>query len=80
MNENHPQIRETQTWGTYGKFGDEPLRFVLVKDITDDHLEHLIPYIERNILYYKEHIYQIMIDEREFRNKKHIRVPFVFGR
>ena len=86
MNENHINIRETFQWGTYGKLGDQPLRLVLVKDITDDHLEHLIPYLQRRYDPYLD-IHQdndstllIMLDEKEYRNINHIKIPFVFGR
>jgi len=98
MNENHINIRETFQWGTYGKLGDQPLKLVLVKDITDDHLEHLIPYLQRRYDYYQRFDYYlrydpyldihqgndstllIMLDEKEYRNINHIKIPFVFGR
>lgn len=79
MNEDHINIRETLLWGTYGKTGTEPLRHVLVKNITDDHLENLIPYLQRNWAYYPMNIVDVMIDEQEYRKIRKIRIPFKFG-
>lgn len=77
---NHLTDRETVTWGTYGKYGNEPLRYVLIKDITNDHLQNLIPFIQRNLNHYGIPILQLMMEEQEYRQKHNIRIPFVFGR
>lgn len=32
-------VRETVTWGTYGRNGDQPRRLVKLKDMSDEHIE-----------------------------------------
>jgi hypothetical protein len=34
----HEFIRDYFAWGTYGKAGDEPLHYKLLKDMTDHHI------------------------------------------
>lgn len=80
MNPDHLLIRKTSVWGTYGKLGDEPLRFIIIKDITNDHLLRIIPFIKRNPRSYNDKILQVMMDELEYRTVNHINVPFIFGR
>ena len=36
------QIREVFTWGTYGKDGKQPLKRVLLKDMSNSHLQNII--------------------------------------
>ena len=40
--DNHSEIRQVFTWGTYGKSGDEPLRLVKLKDMTDNHIQAIL--------------------------------------
>lgn len=40
----HDLIRNFVAWGTYGKKGDEPLKYVFIKDMSDDHLRAVIDY------------------------------------
>lgn len=35
-------IRENLEWGTYGKLGNEPLHYVVLKDMTDAHIKAII--------------------------------------
>jgi len=35
-------LREVTTWGTYGINGDQPLRFVAVKDMETNHIERVL--------------------------------------
>lgn len=79
MDTNHQHIRETAKWGTFGKSGREPLKFLLIKEIHDDHLANVIPFIQRNLNHYGQNILNVMIDEQEYRRTKKIRVPFKFG-
>lgn len=37
-------IRENVQWGTRGKDGDKPLKFISVKEMTNDHLENMVTY------------------------------------
>ena len=38
----HDKIREVFTWGTYGKMGDQPLKFVALKDLSDNHIKAIL--------------------------------------
>jgi len=38
----HEAVREAYDWGTYGINGDEELRYVLLKDMNDGHIQALI--------------------------------------
>lgn len=42
----HELLREFQTWGTYGKKGDQPLKHILIKDIEDDRLINIISHLK----------------------------------
>lgn len=36
------RVRETFTWGSRGKLGNEPLHQILLKDLTDEHLKSIV--------------------------------------
>jgi hypothetical protein len=81
MNGSHKYLRETVRWGTYGKDGKGPLTWILIKDIHDDHLANIIPFIiQHRDTTYSADILRLMIDEQEYREIKRIRVPFKFGK
>lgn len=35
-------LREHFSWGTYGKNGDQPLKYVLLKDLEDIHIKNIL--------------------------------------
>lgn len=35
-------LREELSWGTYGKDGTEPLHFILIKDMTTEHILNIL--------------------------------------
>ena len=35
-------VRDWMVWGTYGKNGNEPLRFVLLKNMSDEHIQAIL--------------------------------------
>jgi len=39
---DHETIRNNLYWGTFGIEGDQPLKFVLLKDLDTDHIEAII--------------------------------------
>jgi hypothetical protein len=65
-------FRETIEWGSYGKNGDEPLKKILIKDISNDHLEHIIPFIEERSYAYTPDILKLMILEKKYREENKI--------
>lgn len=40
--DDHSKIREVYTWGTYGKHGDQPLKHVALKDLSDNHIKAIL--------------------------------------
>ena len=76
--EDHKELRKIYQWTTYGKSGHEEPRQVLVKDIDDEHLENLIPFIRRNYRKFGRDL-PVMLDEQEYRIINKIKVPFKFG-
>ncbi len=39
LEDGHDKVREYLTWGTRGKDGRQPLRYVKLKDMTTDHIQ-----------------------------------------
>lgn len=72
---NHVVDRNIIEWGSFGKFGNEPMRKTLIKDLSDSHLMRIVEMIENNLNYYNEDILKLMKEEVAFRAKNHIFVP-----
>jgi hypothetical protein len=72
---NHIIDRNLIEWGSYGKFGNEPLRKTLVKDLSDCHLMRIIEFIKININFYGHDILHFMEQEAKFRTENYIFVP-----
>lgn len=49
--EPHKVIREYLSWGTYGKNGKGPYHRILLKDMTNDHIEAVLDYVPQNHVY-----------------------------
>ncbi len=79
MNSEHKFLRKVETWGTFGKSGTDPLKFILIKDIHDDHLESIIDMLMGRGEY-RATITNIMRDEQEYRRINKIHIPFKFGK
>lgn len=71
----HEKLRQTKKWGTYGKDGKGPLKQIIIKDISDDHLDQIISFIEKRINHYGMRILQLMIDEMCYRKDENISIP-----
>ena len=41
-NDSHDNIREVMTWGTRGKSGRDPLKWVFLKDMDTNHIEAVL--------------------------------------
>ena len=57
----HSVIREVFKWGTRGKDGKQPLKFVVLKDMTTDHIEAILE--TQNLPGYMR---KIFLDELDF--------------
>lgn len=42
LEDGHDVVREVATWGSYGKNGDEPLKYILLKDMSDEHIQNCL--------------------------------------
>ncbi len=40
--DEHSEIRKYFVWRTYGRYGDEPPKWVVLKDMTTEHLENIL--------------------------------------
>ena len=73
----HSELREKITWGSYGKNGDEPLTTRLIKDLSDEHLENVIKFMNDYERFYNS-MTQIMLDEKVYRRVHNIHVKPYF--
>jgi hypothetical protein len=59
----HELIREHFIWGSRGKLGDEPLVYLILKNIEDDHLSAIL----RTQTQLSSHIVKVFENEAEYR-------------
>ena len=64
-NDPHEVIREAFKWGTYGKYGEQPLEMKLLKSLDTEHIEAIL--LTQKQL--KSHITKVFEDELDYRNK-----------
>ena len=50
-------------WGTFGKNGDQPCKFVLIKDLETEHIEAIL----RTQKHFSEEYKKILVNELAFR-------------
>jgi hypothetical protein len=53
---NGMKVRDWMTWGTYGKTGDQPLKLVLLKNMSDDHIQAILDTQFHISNFYRRHI------------------------
>ena len=61
--DSHMLIREAFKWGTRGKDGRQPLKYVPLKDLTTEHIEAIL----ETQTHIQEHIRKIFLNELSFR-------------
>ena len=54
LEDGHDVVREVATWGSYGKNGDEPLKYTLIKDMTEEHIQNCLNNCYRMHPHYRE--------------------------
>ncbi|CAH7351561.1 hypothetical protein VCHA53O466_40123 [Vibrio chagasii] len=65
--DGHEVIRQHVTWGSYGKDGTEPLHFIAVKDLEDEHIQNILTNCSRSI----SHKFKTLLEEEQvFRKQK----------
>ena len=62
----HTEIREVFKWGTRGKDGRQPLKYVPLKDLTTEHIEAILD-TQSHIA---DYVRKIFIDELSFRDSE----------
>ena len=75
----HNVTRQSFKWGTYGKSGRDPLKFLPLYEVHDDHLVNIIIMMREYPGTFNDMLLNIMLTEQEYRRSKKIRVPFKFG-
>ena len=63
--DSHEVIREAVKWGTYGKDGDEPLRYVTIADLNPYHLRAILDTQQKRM---RPALYKVMQDEVKYRD------------
>jgi hypothetical protein len=63
--DSHELIREAFKWGTRGKDGRQPLKYVPLKDLTTDHIQAILKTQD----HIQQYIRNIFLDEMIFRTK-----------
>jgi hypothetical protein len=63
--DSHDVIREVFKWGTRGKDGNQPLKYVPLKDLTTEHIEAILKTQD----HIQQYIRNIFLDEMIFRVK-----------
>ena len=61
----HEMIRDVVKWGTYGKNGDEPLKYVAIADLDPYHLRAILDTQQKTM---RPALYNVMLDELGYRN------------
>ena len=61
----HEVIRDAVKWGTYGKNGDEPLKYVAISDLDPYHLRAILDTQQKTM---RPALYKVMQDEVEYRD------------
>ena len=62
----HEVIRDAVTWGTFGKNGDESLKYVAIADMSTEHLQACLETQKANM---RSAMYRVMQDELEYRDE-----------
>lgn len=62
----HVEIREAFKWGTRGKDGRQPLKYVLLKNLTTEHIDAIL----ETQSHIEDYVRKIFIDELNFRNSE----------
>lgn len=68
-------LRDKFEWVSYGRNHDEPPRYTKLKDISDSHLLHIIPFVESRMSHYDINILETFKKEMAYRSKHNIYVP-----
>lgn len=54
LTDGHDKVREVVKWGTYGKDGNQPLSYILLKDMSTEHIQACLDNVKTMHPAYKE--------------------------
>ena len=63
--DEHSVIREVFKWGTYGIDGKQPLKYLILKDMSWDHIEAIL----ETQTQLRDHVRQVFVNELDYRGK-----------
>ena len=63
--DDHSVIREVFKWGTYGIDGKQKLKYVILKDMSWDHIEAIL----ETQTQLRDHVRQVFVNELDYRGK-----------
>ena len=63
--DEHSVVREVFKWGTYGIDGKQKLKYVVLKDMSWDHIEAIL----ETQTQLRDHIRQVFVNELDYRGK-----------
>jgi len=63
---NGMKVRDWMTWGTYGKTGDQPLKHVVLKNMSDDHIQAILDTQFHIGNFYRRHMKKELILRKKF--------------
>ena len=63
--DEHSVIREVFKWGTYGIDGKQKLKYVILKDMSWDHIEAIL----ETQTQLRDHVRQVFVNELDYRGK-----------
>lgn len=78
LKNNFSKLRTEFEWTSFGKYGKGPVKKTFLKDISDSHLLHLIPFIKDKQEYYTiyaDFLITLFEKEQEYRMKNYIFIP-----
>ena len=65
-------VRKFAEWGTHGKLGDQPLTYIKLKDMSDNHLTNLLQHLDSKS---EEHFFkELILKEQKYRKENKIEV------
>ena len=73
--DDHSLIREYFTWGSYGKCGSKPLEYILLKNISDEHINAIL----KTQTHIPTYVFNMFIDELDYREENDIAVEDNYG-
>ena len=66
VDDPHELIRERFEWGSYGKNQDEPLHYIKLREITEEHLTALLIWVDDK-QHYPQYILDVFVNEKKWR-------------